>query len=400
MSLARGALLVCLLLSACSSACSSSSPPERFEFALPSGVQAPWQSADNPISHEKVELGRRLFWDRRLSADGSFACATCHQPQRAFSDGLVVARGLAGQMLPRNTPSLANVAYFSAYTWANPRLNDLEGQALVPLLATTPPELGVATMMPIVRERLQTDSDYVVRFRAAFPERAEPISTASIIAALASFERTLLSFSSPYDRYLGGDEGALSDAAKRGERLFASARVGCSSCHAGRLLTDAAPDVEARPRERPRNGEARALPRELNLRDASALPFHNVGLYDLQGRGLYPRDNPGLYEFTRRPADMGRFRTPSLRNVALTAPYMHDGSIATLDGVLDHYAAGGRTLAGGPNAGVGARNAYKDPRIRGFVLGAAERTDLLAFLTSLSDPDFGSNPRFADPFSK
>lgn len=377
---------MCAWLALCSSACPATPAPERFEFALPPGVQAPLQSADNPISRAKVELGRRLFWDRRLSADGTLACASCHRPELAFSDGLVVARGLAGTPLPRNTPSLANVAYFSAYTWANPRLSALEGQALVPLLASTPPELGVANMMPAVHARLRASPDYLARFQAAFPDSAEPVSTATIIAALASFERTLLSFSSPYDSYLGGDEHALSDAATRGKRLFESARLRCSSCHTGRLLTDAAPEIETRSPA-------------VQIAEPTASPFHNVGLYDVAGRGLYPRDNPGLYEFTRRPTDMGRFRTPSLRNVALTAPYMHDGSIATLDGVLDHYAAGGRTLVAGTYAGVGAHSAYKDPRITGFVLRADERADLLAFLASLSDPDFGKNPSFADPFT-
>ena len=356
-------------------ACSAVPAPERFEFALPRSVQAPPVPADNLMSRAKVDLGRRLFWDRRLSADNSFACATCHRPELAFTDGLVVARGLSGEALPRNTPSLANVAYFSAYTWANPRLHTLEGQALVPLLASAPRELGVTKLMPEVCARLAAEPDYVTRFAAAFPDAATPISTATIIAALASFERTLLSLSSPYDRHLAGDRRALSPAALRGKALFESERLGCASCHAGPLLTDA--------EQTPGQGDP---------------PFHNVGLYDGAGRGLYPRDNPGLYEFTRKPSDMGRFRTPSLRNVTMTPPYMHDGSVATLDEVLDHYAAGGRTLASGPYAGVGAHSRNKDSRIRGFMLSAGERSDLLAFLASLSDASFVGNPAFADPF--
>ncbi|MDB4988240.1 MAG: Methylamine utilization protein mauG, partial [Myxococcaceae bacterium] len=119
-----------------------------------------------------------------------------------------------------------------------------------------------------------------------------------------------------------------------------------------------------------------------------AAPFHNIGLYNLGASSLYPRDNRGLYEFTRRAADMGRFRTPSLRNVTLTAPYMHDGSMATLDEVLDHYAAGGRTIEHGALSGVGADSVYKDRRIGGFTLSASERSELLAFLASLTDQAF------------
>jgi cytochrome c peroxidase len=126
--------------------------------------------------------------------------------------------------------------------------------------------------------------------------------------------------------------------------------------------------------------------------------FHNTGLYDLGGTGDYPQGNRGLYEFTRDPADMGRFKAPTLRNVAVTAPYMHDGSIATLDEVLDHYASGGRTIASGPHAGVGRDNPYKSELINGFELSAQERADLMAFLHALTDVAFLGDPRFADPW--
>ncbi|MDB4986176.1 MAG: cytochrome peroxidase, partial [Myxococcaceae bacterium] len=257
-STARGFLLVVCLLCAC--ACSSTPVAERYEFALPKGVAAPRPSAGNPISRAKVELGRRLFFERKLSADTSFACASCHRPELAFTDGLVVARGLSGDALPRNTQSLANVAYFDALTWANPKLHTLEGQALVPLLATMPRELGVAKEMPAVLDRLRAEPDYVAGFQVAFPAAVQPITTANIVAALASFERTLLSFGAPYDAWLAGDVHALSPAAQRGRALFESKRLACSSCHSGRLFTDAAAGL---------------------LPVAEDAPFHNIGLYNL-----------------------------------------------------------------------------------------------------------------------
>ncbi|HTR03102.1 MAG TPA: di-heme enzyme, partial [Thermoanaerobaculia bacterium] len=128
------------------------------------------------------------------------------------------------------------------------------------------------------------------------------------------------------------------------------------------------------------------------------IAFHNTGLYNLDGKGAYPSDNTGLEEHTGRPEDMGRFKAPSLRNVAVTAPYMHDGSIPTLDAVLDHYAAGGRTIAGGPHAGVGRTNPLKSSFVSGFTLTPEERADLLAFLRSLTDDEFLKDPEFSDPW--
>jgi cytochrome c peroxidase len=228
--------------------------------------------------------------------------------------------------------------------------------------------------MDEVRARLAADADIESRFQAAFPREREPINTANIVAALAEFERTLSSRNAPYDRYLRGDTHALSASALRGKLLFESKRLACVSCHSGALLTDAASDEPS--------------------------PYHNTGLYNLDGKGQVPRDNQGLFEFTHRPLDLGKFRTPSLRNVALTAPYMHDGSLATLDEVLDHYAAGGRSLIEGPYRGVGADSPLKDARITGFSLSPTERTDLLLFLASLSDPQFVQSAIRSNPFAR
>lgn len=354
-------------------------PVAAYDWGLPAWMPPPLVPADNPMSAAKVELGRRLFYDKRLSADGSMACATCHEQARAFTDGKARSRGVTGETTARNSPSLANVAYVPVLTWANPLLRALEKQALIPLFGTHPTEMGLAGREHELFARLAADETYARLFRAAFPEHGGAIDLATTTRALAAFQRTLISYDSPYDRYrYGGESDALSAAAKRGEALFFSERLECYHCHGGLHLTDTV-------------AHARLAWPEFG--------FHNTGLYNRDGKGAYPPDNVGIAEHTGDPADMGRFRTPSLRNVTLTAPYMHDGSIATLDAVIDHYAAGGRTIHAGPDRGRGAASPLRSPLIVGFRVTRAERDDLIAFLESLTDRGFIADPRFADPFA-
>jgi cytochrome c peroxidase len=358
-------------------------PPEpgpavpAYDWKLPPGFPEPFVPEDNPMTAEKVELGRHLFHDVRLSGNGTQACASCHEQARAFSDGKRTPVGSTGHAVPRNAPGLANVAYLSTYTWANPKLETLEAQALVPLFNEVPTELGLTPRLDEVLQRLREDARYPELFRAAFPEAAEPVGKDAIVKALASFQRTLLSGSSPYDRYLQGENGALSVSAKRGMELFFGERAECYHCHSGPHLTNS-----------------------FRVKDSKlqGMQFFNTGLYDLNGQGAYPPDNPGLFEFTGRQADQGRFRVPPLRNVALTAPYMHDGSIATLGEVLDHYIAGGRNVTEGPFVGDGRTNPNKDPLVRPFTLTAEEKADLIAFLESLTDTAFIQDPRFSNPW--
>ncbi len=353
--------------------------PSRFDYALPAWVPRPLEPVANPTTAANAELGRYLFYDKRLSRDGSMSCASCHQQARAFTDGKPVSAGVTGSLTPRNAMSLANVAYFPVLTWANPGLNHLERQALVPLFGQEPVELGLAGMDADVASRLQADPVYRHLFAQAFPDGSGRIGFAEIVRALAAFQRTLVSFRSPYDRYrYEGDVNAVSDAVIRGEALFFSERLECHHCHNGLNFADTV----------------------LHERNAAGeIAFHNTGLYNLDGRGAYPADNTGLAEITGRPEDMGRFRAPSLRNVAVTAPYMHDGSIATLDAVIDHYAAGGRTIRAGPHAGVGRRNPLKSSFVPGFKISRRERADLIAFLEALTDEAFLRDPRFANPWT-
>jgi cytochrome c peroxidase len=332
--------------------------------------------ADNPISPAKVELGRHLFYDPRLSGPGNQACASCHQQALAFTDGRPRAVGATGALHPRSAMSLTNVAYREHLGWADPDLDRLEDQALVPLLNQQPVEMGLAGRVPEVMSRLADSALYRTLFARAFPGDPEPIRLENVTRALASFERTLVSGSSPYDRLLFQDDrSALSESALRGMRLFSSDSLRCARCHAGL-------DFAGAPR-RPA-----AVPPD-PLGPLGPALFHNTALYDLDGSGAYPAPNEGLYRATGRSDDMGRFRVPTLRNVAVTAPYMHDGSIATLEQVIAHYASGGRAPG----------NPRKSPELRGFDIGPGEVADLVAFLESLTDRRFLTDPRFSDPFA-
>ncbi len=349
---------------------------EPYVWRLPPGIPQPKVPADNPMSTIKVELGRRLFYDTRLSGNGTFACANCHKQERAFADALPLAVGSTGQVHPRNSMGLTNIAFAPVLTWANPNQRSLEAQALVPMFGETPVELGLAGKDKEMLARLSADTLYQRLFRESFPGAASP-TLDQVTKAIASFERTLISGTSPYDRFRQGDSTAISRSARRGESLFFSERLECFHCHGGFNLTNTVDYVG---------------------KGFVEVEFHNTGLYNLHGSGAYPADNVGIKEHTERPADMGRFKAPTLRNIALTAPYMHDGSIPTLDGVIAHYAAGGRTIVGGPLAGVGRRNPFKSGFVKGFVLSPSERRDVLAFLNSLTDSAFVTDPRFSNPF--
>lgn len=345
---------------------------------VPDGFPAPRIPAENAFSVEKAELGRFLFYDKRLSANEAQSCASCHHQERAFTDGLTTAVGSTGQRHPRNSQTLANVAYNATLTWANPVLTDLEQQILVPIFGEEPVELGVTAHEDEVLQRFQSDAEYKARFSRAFPGERNPVHFRNIVHALATFVRTMVSGDSPYDRFVHrGDKLALSPEAQRGMDLFFSERLECHHCHNGFNLTESSAF----------EGSTLGLMR-----------FHNTGLYNIDGKGAYPADNTGVFAVTGKPEDMGRFRPPTLRNVGVTAPYMHDGSFATLEEVVRFYEAGGRTIADGPYAGDGRASPLKSGLVAGFSLTDGERNDLIAFLESLTDQTFLHDPRLSDPF--
>lgn len=358
----------------------SGSASRAFDWVLPSWAPTPVVPADNPMTTDKVTLGRHLFYDKRLSANESMSCATCHQQDKAFTDGLPVAKGVTGQVGKRSAMPLANVAYQPVLTWANPLLTSLEVQSLVPIFGEHPVEMGMAGKEQLLFQRLRVDPTYQRLFARAFPDEARQgeshlYSLSTITKAIASFERSLLSLNSPYDRYkYGGDEQALSPSAKRGEALFFGERLECYHCHGGLNFTDNIQHVRM------------AFPEK---------GFHNTGLFNADGKGAVPQGHEGVSEFTGQAADVGKFKTPSLRNVAVTAPYMHDGSISSLREVIQgHYALAGRAAT----AKAGA-SPLRSELIAGFDISKQEVEDLIAFLEALTDETLLKNPRYANPWT-
>jgi cytochrome c peroxidase len=299
--------------------------------------------ADNPMSDAKVALGRRLFNDAQFSLTATYSCASCHQRGKAYTDGRAQAIGAGGDAVRRSAPSLANVAYNVAFAWGDSRVLSLEAQMRSPLFNTHPVEMGVAQRGRAALAAIDADPEYRRQFVEAFGG-SQPLSMPHFIQAIAAYERTLISGRADFDRYVfDGDTGAMTADAKRGMALFYSNRVGCARCHFG--LNFSGP-IRYR-------GHERAHPL-----------FANNG----SQRGT----DRGLMEATGRSADLGKFKVPTLRNVALTAPYMHDGSLPTLRAVLAHYMRGG-------------------PQLAPFSLSETEQADLLAFLDSLTDRTFVSD---------
>ncbi|MBU2677544.1 MAG: di-heme enzyme [Gammaproteobacteria bacterium] len=350
---------------------------EPFDWQLPAEMPLPNVPTDNPMTAAKVELGRWLFYDTRLSGNKTMACASCHVQALAFTDGRPRSIGATGEIHPRSSMSLVNIAYASRLTWANPLLDRLEDQALTPLLGDNPVEMGLGGKADEVSKLLKAEPNYKTLTKEAFSQDDDPYSLLNAIRAISAFVRTIVSFDSPYDRYLNGDDSALSDKAIRGMDLFFSERLECFHCHGGFNFTDSTTHANA---------------------NIDRVGYHNTGLYNLDGEGAYPGDNTGLYDMTGERRDMGRFKAPSLRNVAVTSPYMHDGSVATLSDVIDHYERGGRLIEKGEHTGDGRLSPYKSEFVRGFELTSSEREDLVEFLEALTDTNVLVDPRFSNPF--
>ncbi len=354
------------------------SPETRPAVVYPEGFPELRVPEDNPLTAEKIALGRYLFYDVRLSGNQTQSCGSCHEQELAFTDGRTVGEGSTGQLHPRNANGLSNVGYNATLTWANPILVEIEDQVLLPLFGEEPVELGAGAYRDEILVRLNEDPEMLARFQDAFPQDADPVTWERIVQGLASFTRILISGNAPFDQFnYQGDAAALSAAELRGLALFYSEELECHHCHGGFNFSEASVHAGT-------------------VFDASL--FQNTGLYNLDGQGAYPPDNTGLYEITGDPADMGKFRAPSLRNVAVTGPYMHDGSMETLEEVVAFYARGGRLIEEGPNAGDGALSPLKSGLVAGFELSDQERADLVAFLGALTDEDFLTNPELSDPF--
>lgn len=377
---ARHRLAVSVLVLAACAGTDETEQEMRSILGLPDHFELPAIPEFNPPTRAKIELGRHLFYDRRLSGNQTQSCADCHHQDLAFADGMARPTGSTGTVLARNSQGLANVAYNGSLTWANDGLLVLEDQLQVPIRADDPVELGVTdAVVDDVLARFDADPDYARMFMEAFPDSESGATINKIVFALASFCRSLISGDSPYDRYVAGDRGALTDQQKLGMSLFSGERFECFHCHGGTFAT--------------------ASYRDEHIDDDNdRLVFFNNGLYNVDGQGSYPAHDQGLYEATLDPDHRGLFRPPSLRNIALTAPYMHDGSIAMLRDVVEHYAAGGRVIADGPFAGDGRVSPLKSGLVRGFQATDEEIDAVVAFLESMTDPKFITNPAFSSPF--
>lgn len=335
------------------------------KLAIPRGLPADtWDyyvPRNNPMTAAKVELGRKLFFDSRLSADGKVSCASCHDPQLGFADGKVVAEGIGGKLGSRNSPTLLNALFNPNQFWDG-RAGTLEEQAVEPLV--NPLEMGNASHDEVVG-RLRALPEYRAEFQSVF---GGEVNIARVGLAIAAYERTLIAADSPFDRFLHGQTDAISDQAKRGLALFRG-RARCSRCH---TFNDAVPFF-------------------------TDFQYHNTGVamnhpnFDKLSRQAYNAietkhakeiierlarqsggDELGRVRFSHVVFDIGAFRTPSLRNVALTAPYFHDGSAKTLADVVRFYSAGGK------------ENIARDWELEPLALTEEEQTELVAFLESLT----------------
>jgi cytochrome c peroxidase len=334
-------------------------PAEMTRAAIP---------ADNPQTPEKISLGQKLFFDRRLSADGTVSCSTCHDPALAFTDRKPTSVGIQGRVGQRNAPTVLNALYNKTQFWDG-RVNTLEEQAALPIVNSV--EMGHPNLDAAVAQ-IAAVGEYQQAFQHVF---GRPPNGADLVRAIASYERTQLSFDSPFDHFIAGDKNAIDDSAKRGWELFNN-QARCNKCHA---LTDTQRDVT-------------------NLIDND---FHNIGILAVQhkvvplarqaeqliktgdttaiDRAAIQSDMSALGRFliTKQEKDIASFKTPNIRNVLVTGPYFHDGSQETLWDVIDHY-----------NKGAGLQNPYLDEDIQPLALTENDIDDLVAFMASLTSANY------------
>lgn len=357
----------------------NSKTASAYNWDLPAGFPTPRVPSENPMSNEKVTLGRFLFYDKNLSQNQTQSCSSCHLQEFAFTDRKTFGVGSTGEVHPRNSQNLANVAYNTRLTWANNKMTSLEIQARGPMFGSSPIELGLTNDTYL--DRLKSDSRYRTLFSSAFGGGIEKITEENVRFALSSFQRSLISGKSKADKYINyGDKSALSASALRGLSIYNGETAECFHCHGGVNYT--------------------------NSITHSGTVFEEVsyssnGIISDATYASLPSNKKGLYDVTLLTTDIGKFKPPSLRNIALTYPYMHDGSFTcttasptdtdacsteALGKVIDHYASGGKS------------HQNKDAQIRAFTLTPQERTDLINFLKSLTDDEFIANPKFSDPF--
>lgn len=327
------ALIVSVFMMACSPKAQPKLTDESVQVRIPAG----FPPIDYPLGNEptklRIELGRRLFYDNRLSANQELNCGSCHVLSAAFTDGRMVSPGIHGISGMRNSPTLVNLAWMKRFMMEG-GVPSLETQALAPLHDSL--EMGSNMMLAVARLNL----DPLMRELSRAAYNRDTLDAYVVTRALGCFQRTLISGDGRYDRYLQGQKNIVNENELRGRELFFSERTQCASCHSGVFYTD--------------------------------MDYHNIGLQEDYA-------DVGKARATHRDEDMGRFKTPTLRNIQLTGPYMHDGSVSSLEEVVGFYNSGGRVH----------RN--KDARMHPLDLTPQEQSDLVAFMTTLTDWNFVQN---------
>ena len=343
-------------------------PRSQDQFGLPASLTASVMQPASPLTPATVALGEKLFFESRLSGDGTVACATCHDPARAFTDGRPTSVGIDGRVGQRNAPTVLNALYNKTQFWDG-RVNTLEQQAALPI--TNPFEMGSASIGDAI-SRIAGDKDYQDQFMQAF---GRDVNEQDMLRAIANYEQTLVSFDSPFDHFIAGDKNAISDSAKRGWELF-NTKARCNLCHA---LTDKQRDVTV----------------------FTDNEFHNIGIEiirhhvvplaqqverELAQGSLQAIDDAaieseisvlGRFLITKKKSDLASFKTPDIRNILVTGPYFHDGSMQTLWDIADHY-----------NKGDGVTDPWLDDDMQPLALTEPEIDDLVAFLASLTSPQY------------
>jgi cytochrome c peroxidase len=351
------------------------SASDQFSLKVPLGIPNElWYyfiPKDNALTEAKVELGRQLFFDPRLSADGSVSCATCHDPQRAFTDGRKTAVGIGNRKGTRNTPTLLNAMFNSTMFWDG-RADTLEQQAVLPLVNAD--EMGNDSHDQVLN-RIRALPGYTRQFQSVF---GQPVTLSALAKAIAAYERTLISGNAPLDRFLAGDRGAMSESAQRGLLLFRT-RARCTVCHNLNASFPFLTDGNYRNTGVAANFAGfESLSRSATNAAANHAANHNAN-HGASARAVMEKREGaaelGRFMVSEDALDVGAFRTPSLRNVELTAPYFHDGSAATLSDVLSFYSRGGNA------------STNRDWELQVINLSEAEQKDLIEFLKCLTSDD-------------
>lgn len=351
-----------------------SGPSTEYQIKLPLGVPFDaWNyfvPKDNPMTAEKVELGKDLFFDKTLSADGSVSCSTCHVPERAFTDGKTVAEGIHGRKGTRNAPTLLDAMFDAGQFWDG-RAETLESQVAQPLV--NPDEMGNGSVQEVV-ERVSDSAGYRDRFQRVFGGR---VSIDGIERAISAYERTLVSGNSPLDRYLSGNRSALNDAARRGMSVF-TGKARCTVCHNFNAVFGSNQSFPFLTDQMYHNtGVSVNDPAYASLvQRAVEIAKHGASKKELEQLSRDPQASSlGRFIVTGNVLDVGAFKTPSLRDVELTAPYFHDGSAQTLEDVVKFYVKGG------------GRNPNIDWELQPIKLSEQEQADLVEFLKSFTSDD-------------